>query len=89
MRIGSYIGMLPRKGTFMSFASVSPPPLPKMSLSVRQVGQMKWLMFSMSPSGGTFSYLAFDAGKYTGAGTPDEFMKPFLQGYLVYVRAKK
>ncbi len=40
----------------MSFASASPPPLPKMSLSVRHVGQMKWLMFSISPSGGTFSF---------------------------------
>ena len=40
----------------MSAASVSPPPFPKMSLSVWHVGHTKWLMFSISPSGGTFSF---------------------------------
>src|SRR5512144_550585 len=40
-RMGSEIGTWPRNGIFMSFASPSPPPLPKMSLSVLQVGHTK------------------------------------------------
>lgn len=40
-------------------------------------------------SGGSFSYFAFDVGEYTGAGTPDELVKPLLDGWLRYVRAKK
>jgi hypothetical protein len=41
------------------------------------------------PSGGTFTYLAFDVGKFIGTGTTSGFTIPFLQSYLAYVRAKK
>jgi cysteine-rich repeat protein len=40
-------------------------------------------------SGGTFTYLAFDLGKFFGNGTNSGFTVPFLQGYLSYVRSKK
>ena len=40
----------------MSSAIFCPPPWPKMSASWLQLGQTKWLMFSMMPSVGMFSF---------------------------------
>jgi cysteine-rich repeat protein len=41
------------------------------------------------PSGGTFAYLAFTIGTYGNTQTSEEFVEPFLKGYLEYVRSKR
>lgn len=38
------------------------------------------------PSGGTFTYMALDIGPYSDAASGPNFVQPFLQGYLDYVR---
>jgi hypothetical protein len=48
--------MRPRHGTPISRASVSPPPLPKMSLSVRHVGQTEMAHVLDEPHRGTLSF---------------------------------
>jgi cysteine-rich repeat protein len=39
------------------------------------------------PSGGTFTYLAYDCGNYGDTTTVNNFVAPFLRGYLAFVRA--
>ncbi len=39
-------------------------------------------------SGGTFTYLALDLGTYQDPAGQSEFIRPFLQGYLAFVRSK-
>ena len=40
-------------------------------------------------SGGTITYMALDLGPYSGGTTSADFVQPFLQGYLAYVRGPK
>jgi cysteine-rich repeat protein len=38
-------------------------------------------------SGGTFTYLAYDCGQYGDTNTVNNFVAPFLRGYLAFVRS--
>jgi hypothetical protein len=37
--------------------------------------------------GGTFTYLAYDAGNYGDGTTVSQFVAPFIRGYLAFVRS--
>ena len=56
-RIPSSRGIAPRKGTPRRLAADSAPPWLKISWRCPQLGQIYKLMFSINPSGVTFSFL--------------------------------
>ncbi len=48
------MGIAPRKGTFMSSAILFPPPERRIGVTVPQLGQANPLMFSTTPSTGSW-----------------------------------
>ncbi|MEM6994809.1 MAG: hypothetical protein AAF721_30120 [Myxococcota bacterium] len=51
------------------------------------VGETQVAATRRYPSGGTFTYVAFRLGSFPEVNLVNDFTRPFLQGYLAYVRA--
>lgn len=69
------------------FTAAGQPPETELLGQSCEMGPDNFLLATRRfPSGGTFTYLATDIGRYDGPGTQADFVVPFFQGYLEYIR---